>query len=263
MVNHGRDDFGPDGSPADPTADPGVVEAAGRFAYPGACLICTARNGHRPDPLCLDCRLELLDDLGPSCPRCALPVGPFAAGPGGCGECSGRRLGFDRAIALGPYQGPIRHLCLGLKRVQGAWLADRLVDLLLEARGESIRSVEAAAVVPIPLHWRRRLHRRYDQAEALALALARRLELPVARPLRRVRPTEALWRFGRVKRQTLMRGAFRVDPRRLSGLDGKPVLLVDDILTTGATSGAAGRALKLAGVGPVTAVVIGRAEGRG
>jgi predicted amidophosphoribosyltransferase len=263
MADHGRDAFGSTDFPGGPTADPGVVETAGRFAYPGVCLICTARNGHRPDPLCLDCRFELLDDLGPSCPKCALPVGPFAAGPSGCGECSGRRLGFDQAIALGPYQGPIRHLCLRLKRVQGAWLADRLVDLLLEARGDSIRSVEAAAVVPIPLHWRRRLHRRYDQAEALALALAHRLTLPIARPLSRVRSTEALWRLGRVKRQMLMRGAFRVDPRRLLGLDGRPVLLVDDILTTGATSGAASRALKLAGVGSVTAVVIGRAEGRG
>lgn len=238
-------------------------EAVGGLAYPGDCLVCLGPAGDRRSPLCPDCRSELLGASGPACPRCALPVGPFSGGLPGCGDCSGRALGFDRAVALGPYQGPIRHLCLRLKRREWAWIAPGMVDLLVEARGEAIRGLGASAVVPVPLHWRRRWRRRYDQAEALAVALADRLGLPVARPLRRVRATEALWRLGRAERRRLLRGAFRVDPRRLEGLGLPPrpvLLLVDDILTTGATCGAAARALKAAGVGPVAAVVIGRAE---
>ncbi len=99
-----------------------------------------------------------------------MPVGPYADRSGGCSECRGRPLGFDAAIALGPYQGPIRHLCLGLKHERNAWLARWLGELAAEAFSDSLRAeVEAGAwVVPVPLHWRSRLRRGYNQAEALA-----------------------------------------------------------------------------------------------
>jgi predicted amidophosphoribosyltransferase len=114
--------------------------------------------------------------------------------------------------------------------------------------------------VPVPLHWRRRWQRGYNQAEALARGLAVRLALPVRQPLRRVVSTPHLAQIGRVERARVMRGAFRAE--RTPALAGRPVLLVDDILTTGATCGAAARALKRGGAARVVAVVIGRAEGR-
>ena len=114
--------------------------------------------------------------------------------------------------------------------------------------------------MPVPLHWRRRLERGYNQAEALADALARRLGLRSARPLRRVKATAILAGAGRTERLERLRGAFRA--RRARPLDGRTVLLVDDILTTGATCGSAARALKKAGAARVVAVVVARAEGR-
>jgi predicted amidophosphoribosyltransferase len=135
--------------------------------------------------------------------------------------------------------------------------------VLVEARAEALARTEARAVVPVPLHPWRHLRRRYNQSEALAQALADRLGLPMVRALRRVRPTSALWRVGRVERQRQMKGVFQAHRRNVAPMVGAPVLLVDDILTTGATCSAASRALKRAGVGPVVAVVIGRAEGRG
>ena len=239
-----------------------LVEAAGGLVYPADCLVCGRGLGGRHAAVCDDCRREILEAAGPCCPRCAMTVGPHADPGGACGECRGRRLGFDGAVAIGPYQGPIRHLCLTLKRLEGAWAAPRLAELLIEARGEALRASGALAVVPVPLHWSRRWHRGYDQAEALAEALAGRLELPMVRALRRVRPTRTLWRLGRSERQRLLRNAFRARPGRSDRVRGRPVLLVDDILTTGSTCGAAARALKAAGSGPVIAVVIGRAEGR-
>ncbi|RUL81808.1 double zinc ribbon domain-containing protein [Tautonia sociabilis] len=238
-------------------------EAVGRLAFPMDCPVCAAPLEDRLDAFCAGCRDELLDAAGPACRRCAMPVGPFAGSALGCDDCAGRRLGFDAALALGPYQGPIRHLCLRLKTAQGAWTAPKLVEVLFEARRVDLLALGAEAVVPVPLHWRRRWQRGFDQAEALAAALADLLRLPMARPLRRVKPTEALWGLGRVERQAQMRGAFRADPRRMGPLSGRTVLLVDDILTTGATCGAASRALKAAGAGTVIAVVIARAEGRG
>ncbi|WP_169977428.1 ComF family protein [Tautonia rosea] len=240
-----------------------LTEAVGDLAFPGDCLICDSWIEDARAGLCLDCRDELFDAAGPACQRCALPVGPFADRASGCGDCSGRRYGFDAAVAIGPYEGPIRHLCLRLKSVRGAWLAPRLIDVLAEARAEELANAEARAVVPVPLHPWRRLRRRYNQSEALAQALAHRLGLPMVRALRRVRPTSALWRVGRVERHRQMQGVFQTNQKSLEAILGVPVLLVDDILTTGATCSAASRALKRAGVGPVMAVVIGRVEGKG
>lgn len=240
-----------------------LTEAVGDLAFPGDCLICDSWIEDARAGLCLDCRDELLDAAGPACRRCALPVGPFATRETGCGDCSGRRFGFDAALAIGPYQGPIRHLCLRLKSARGAWLAPRLIDALVEARAEELAYAQARAVVPVPLYPWRHWRRRYNQAEALAQALADRLDLPMVQALRRIRPTSALWRVGRVERHRQMQGVFRADGRRAAAMVGAPVLLVDDILTTGATCSAASRALKRAGVGSVVAVVIGRAERKG
>ena len=228
------------------------------LVFPWQCSICDAPA--EGAPFCPDCRAELLGAAGPSCARCAMPLGPWADQTGGCSECRGRALGFDGAIALGSYAGPIRHLCLRLKHEPNAWLAPWLMDLLVEAREDVRREAQGAWVVPVPLHWRKTWQRGYNQADALAVGLARRLSAQVARPLRRVVATPPLARVGRAERAKLLRDAFRV--RRPCGLQGRTVLLVDDILTTGATTGAAARALKRAGAARVVVVVIGRAEGK-
>jgi len=238
--------------------------AAGRRAidalvFPWECALCGAPG--EASPFCEGCRAELLGASGVPCERCAMPVGPWADRSGGCSECRGKSLGFDGVIALGPYAGPIRHLCLRLKAERNAWLAPWLAGVLAEARAEALRVPGDSWVVPIPLHWRRRWWRGYNQSEALALGLSKRLALRLARPLRRVRATPPLARSGRSERARAMRDAFRA--KASPSLQGRVVLLVDDILTTGATCGAAARTLKRAGAARVIAVVVGRAEGKG
>jgi ComF family protein len=149
-----------------------------------------------------------------------------------------------------------------LKHEQNAWLARWLIDLLVEARPEVAGLPRDACVVPVPLHWWRRWRRGYNQADELARRLAKRLRLPRRGLLRRVMATDPLASLGRVERAQVMRNAFRVRPRWGPALAGRTVVLVDDILTTGATCGAAARALKKAGAAQVTVVVIGRAEGK-
>lgn len=232
--------------------------AADALAFPWSCRLCGVESER--DPFCASCRAELLGAASPACGRCALPLGPWARPRDGCRECRGRSLGFDGAIALGPYTGPVRELCLALKHEPNAWLAAWLADLLIEARGAALEAVGEACVVPIPLHWRRHWSRRYNQAEALGQRLARRLGHPCLPALRRVAPTRPLAGLGRTERLALMHGAFRA--RRPRRLRDRTVILVDDVMTTGATCGAAARALKQAGAGRVVAVLIGRAEGR-
>jgi ComF family protein len=229
--------------------------------FPWSCVLCEADVPGLRGPFCPRCRAELLaasdPAAHPACPRCALPVGPFADLHRGCSKCRGHSLGFDAALALGTYEGPLRDLCLRLKHEQNAWLAPWLCDLLAEARrAELARLPGDAWVVPVPLHWWRRLGRGYNQAEALAGGLGRRLGLRVHRPLKRVRSTDRLADKGVTERMGAMRGAFQ--SRRDPGLRGRTVLLVDDILTTGATSGEAARALKKAGVRRIVAAVLAR-----
>lgn len=228
--------------------------------FPSECAICGA--GGQVAPFCGDCRAELLDAAGPACPRCARSLGPYQDIQGGCSACRGRALGFDAAVALGPFQGPLRHFCLEMKYPQGGWLARWLADLLLDARGEVLRAwaETAEGVAPVPLHWWRRWKRGYNQSEEIAARLARRLDLRLLHPLRRIKPTPKLPGRGRVERAEIMRGAFEAHGERFGR--GRDVILVDDVLTTGATCGAAARVLKKAGARRVLAVVVGRAEGR-
>lgn len=232
--------------------------AADALAYPWSCRLCGVESER--NPFCAGCRAELLSAAGPACERCAMPLGPWVRMRGGCRECRGRLLGFDSAIALGRYTGSIRELCLALKHEPNAWLASWLVDLLIDARGRAFGTMGEACVVPIPLHWRRHWSRRYNQAEALAQRLARRLGLPCLRALRRTAATQPLAGLGRTERLEVMHGAFRARGSRR--LRGRTVLLVDDVMTSGATCGSAARALKKAGASRVVAVLIGRAEGR-
>jgi ComF family protein len=232
-------------------------QAIDALVFPWECALCGEPG--EASPFCEGCRDELREASGLACARCAMPVGPWADRSGGCSECRGKSLGFDGVVALGPYRGPIRQLCLRLKAERNAWLAPWLAKLLAEARAEALCVPRDAWVVPIPLHWRRRWSRGYNQSDALALGLSKRLDLGLARPLRRVRATPPLARSGRSERARAMRDAFRA--KATAALQGRVVLLVDDILTTGATCGAAARALKRAGAARVIAVVVGRAEG--
>lgn len=233
-------------------------EAVGALVYPWDCILC---GGDAEDtPFCNVCRAQLVAPQHHVCPRCAMPVGPWANVVDGCSECRGRSLGFDRAIALGSYEGPVRELCLLLKHEPYAWLAPWLVAVLVSARPELHNESRDALVAPIPLHWRRHWERGYNQADALARGLAQALSVPFRQLLRRPVSTPPLALLGRTERTRLLRGAFQA--RAGSLVQGRTVLLVDDILTSGATSGAAARALKQAGAVRVVVVVIARAEGK-
>jgi ComF family protein len=236
-------------------------EALDALIFPWSCPVCGEEGSARP--FCQSCRQRLLEQSARAtalaCPRCASGSGPFADLRGGCAVCRDRSLGFDAALALGPYNGDIQDLCLRIKHESNAWLAPWLSDLFVEARHDAIsRMPRDAWIVPVPLHWWRRWRRGYNQAEALAHGLARRLRMPVRQLLRRQVATEQLARKGPTERAEVMHGAFRA--RRSRQLVGRTVLLVDDVLTTGATCGDAARALKKAGAAWVIVVVIARTE---
>jgi ComF family protein len=224
------------------------------LAYPRVCLLCTRPSGIGAGHFCAECRSALLDDPHPTCPRCASTLGPNLQPSTDCGRCRGQSFAFERVIRLGPYQGVRRDAVLRMKHGHHEGLADAVGELWSAGAIDPLKAVGAGAVVPVPLYWRRRWLRGYNQAAALAAALASGLQIPLAdRWLRRVRATP-IQSGGRDARRTNVRGAFRAkaEPR----FKGQTVLLVDDVLTTGSTASTAARALRDAGAARVVVAVL-------
>jgi ComF family protein len=169
-------------------------------------------------------------------------------------------MGVRQVIALGEYAGDLRRLCLQLKQRHHAWLSGWLMDLVWQVRGAELEAAGIEALAPIPLHWRRRWSRGYDQAEELAGALARRMGVPMIRALRRRKATPHLVGLSASERRLVLRTGFDAQSRR-GGLP-RSVWLVDDILTTGATCRAAAACLRGHGVKEVGVIVIAKAGTR-
>ena len=241
----------------------GLTELArgiAQLVYPNACLICDA-----PEPdgtpfrhgLCSECERSVSEDPSPACPRCAETVGLHTDLSAGCAVCRDEALGFDQAIRLGPYDGRLRDAILRMKHAPGEPLAEMLGRVAAGMEAPALKSLGVQVVVPVPLHWRRRWWRGYNQAAAVARELASALGVAFE-PwwLRRVKPTSQQVQPSRTARQENMKGAFRAKHR--ASLAGRTVLLVDDVMTTGSTASEAARALKAAGAGTVVALVLAR-----
>jgi ComF family protein len=149
----------------------------------------------------------------------------------------------------------LRELILRIKQPNSEMLAEMLGVLWAEHAQARLREIGADVVVPVPLHWRRRWSRGYNQSETLAQALAERLGLP-CRPrwLRRVRNTPFQTEQTPAERRANVQAGFRARPR--PQLHGRTVLLVDDVLTSGSTASEAARALRAAGAARVAVAVL-------
>lgn len=214
-------------------------------------------TGVEPIAVCDDCRRDWVCDL-PACPRCGR-FGAPGASSAGCGYCRNLPQRYEQVVALGRYRKELREAVLRLKRPRQEPLSSALADLLSQQRAEALAAFEPDFVAPIPMHWRRRLIRGANSAERIAQRVARAgrwLCLPGALVRRRfTRPQASLQPRQRLRN---MRGAFVLS--RGLRLAGARVLLVDDVLTTGATANEAARVLLRGGAKAVMVAVLARAE---
>jgi ComF family protein len=236
----------------------GVAHGLAQLLYPGHCLLCGQPLDARRAHFCPACERGLLHDAAEVCPRCAATVGPFSVIDGRCAHCRDTPHPFDAALRLGSYDpedGILRRAILRLKRPAGEGLAELLGEYWADRDAGRFRAAGVEVVLPVPLHWWRRMWRGYNQSAAIARGLADRLGLPCRRRwLRRVRNTPTQQGRTAAERRSNVRGAFRATP----DVAGRGVLLVDDVMTTGATAGEAARALKQAGAKRVVVAVLGR-----
>jgi ComF family protein len=228
------------------------------LALPGVCAACGAAE-IAAEGLCTDCNVKLLALVSlPYCPRCGTTVGPnIPISEEGCAACPDPLPRFAQVVRLGPYTDPLRGVIRELKYRRRDWLHHRLGRMLGRAAGR-LNETKADLVVPVPMHWRRRLARSCDHARVLASAVAEELGLPLGDELIRIRHTAPQVHLSRTRRIENVHRAFAL--RRSARLEGANILLVDDVTTTGATADEAARALLRAGASKVLLAVVAKAE---
>lgn len=224
----------------------GILQAL----YPRRGPVCDDIVGRAGEKICLGCmdRLKLITP--PWCMRCGRKT---EEGEEYCRDCRERGHLFDRGRALYEYDSAaesIYRFKYGGRREYAEFYGEQIAEYL----GEFIRNTEPEAIVPIPLHRRRRAGRGYNQAELLARAAGRRMGIPVySRLLVRVRDTAPQKKLNREERQNNLKKAFNIPQ---NDVKLKRILVFDDIYTTGTTLDEAARALKAAGAEQVCFITL-------
>jgi ComF family protein len=194
---------------------------------------------------------------GNSCPRCGHPHWDDNRGESDCWNCRGREFAFRSCRSLFEYNGLGRAIVREIKYRGSLFLLPDVGRLSRELFGD----LRGKVLVPVPLHWRRRLLRGYNQSELICSALASEHGCRTLRLLRRVKPTRQQVGLGRVQRLENMVSAFAVDGhvvRKKKIARDEEIFLVDDVLTTGSTMHACAVALAGAGFRSVQALSLAR-----
>lgn len=225
------------------------------IALPTLCVAC--REPVDGEGVCASCWAKLSFIAPPICPRLGIP---FVYDPGPellSMEAIANPPAYARARAAVRYDDVARTLVHALKYQDRTDLAPAMGRWMARAGRELLG--EADALVPVPLHWRRGWSRRYNQSGALARVIERQTGVKlVSEALRRVRPTQQQIGLSRSQRASNVQGAFKVAPDRAADIAGRRVVLIDDVLTTGATTDACARALLRARAASVDVLVFAR-----
>ncbi len=225
-------------------------------ALPPLCPACRAPLGLGAG-LCADCWSKLSFIAPPYCARLGIPF-TYDPGPGLLSmEAIANPPAYDRARAAVRYDDIARAMVLSFKYGDRLDLAPLLGRWMARAGHEL--TPDADALVPVPLHWRRLWSRRFNQSAALAGAISAACGVPVLyEALKRVRATPQQVGLSKTQRADNVQGAFRVPAERKAEIAGRRLLLVDDVLTSGATADTCARALLRAGAAHVDVLVLAR-----
>jgi ComF family protein len=229
-----------------------LYQGAIELLYPARCLICGQPGRGGDAHFCAMCDGGLRDGAL-RCPQCATTVGPHSLREDTCAACRREAPPFARAFCLGSYRGSLKVAVLRMKNASGEGIAELLGRRW--AKTHALGEPPIDAIVPLPLHWWKQWRRGYNQSAAVARGIATSHRLPIRpRWLRCIRRTAPQKSLNSTARRINVQGAFRASPF----VSGRHILLIDDVMTTGATAEEAARALRRAGAGRVTVAILAR-----
>jgi ComF family protein len=229
-----------------------AAKLALNIALPTLCISC--REPVDGDGVCAECWARLSFIAPPYCPRLGIPF-VYDPGPDMLSmEAIANPPAYARARAAVRYDDVARTLVHALKYQDRTDLAPAMGRWMARAGRELLD--DADVLIPVPLHWRRAWRRRFNQSGALARVIERQSGVKVAaEALRRIRPTEQQIGLSRTQRASNVQGAFKVAPDRQALIAGRRAVLIDDVLTSGATADACARALLRAKAASVDVLV--------
>jgi ComF family protein len=228
------------------------------FIFPPLCHCC---HTFIPDAgaihICAECRTGMAPVSSPLCLQCGIPFSG-AGNDHRCGACLKNPPAFTSARAPFIYQGAIAEMLHRFKYTPKPHLRRPLALLTTEALAGYLSDTKAEVVIPVPLHKKRLRQRGFNQAILLGELLAKQQQIPLERSvLQRIRWTEPQVNLSASERHSNVRGAFAV--RESSRLNGKRVLLADDVFTTGSTLNECAKTLVAAGAEAVHCITVARA----
>jgi competence protein ComFC len=234
------------------------LDASLGFLYPNACQICRSARATAPEGyVCAGCREEVRLVKPPFCERCGLPYDGAITTSFECGNCREMELHFQSARAAVLAGGLVLEVIHRYKYQRALWFEPFLADLLVRQAKPVVSTNQWDLIVPVPLHPLKKREREFNQAERLArrLSAATRIEVN-SRLLERAVPTRTQTLLTRSQRAANMRNAFVMRPG--CGLNGERVIVLDDVLTTGATTSACAQVLRKHGAGEICVWTVAR-----
>lgn len=235
------------------------AESALTFFYPDICQYCLEARATRTDGyVCSGCWRNVRFIVPPRCERCGLPFEGEISDAFECANCQEMELHFSYARSAIAAKGMVLEIIHRWKYQRHLWFEPFLAGLLIREAAPALREEGWDLVAPVPLHPQKQAEREFNQAEHLAAHLAKAIALPVNRKLvRRVTPTRTQTKLSRTERADNMRRAFAPGPQS-EAARGRRIVLVDDVLTTGATTSACAKVLKASGAREVCVWTVAR-----
>ena len=228
--------------------------------YPRVCIRCDgAVDAGSHQHLCWECHSQIQVLQPPCCIICGTPVYGRVEDDYICGLCTKNEPAYEEARAAARYDGVMRDLIHAFKYKEALWVQHDLVQILETAYRVYFASKSIQYIAAVPLFRARRRERGYNQSHLLGLGLARKVGIPYwpQRRFRRIRPTISQTRLTGTERGSNVQGAFQAKRLNRKGL-GPGVLLIDDVMTTGATVHECAVALKDCGVQNVYVLTLAR-----
>ncbi len=234
-------------------------ETALTFIYPDVCQVCNQARATAPGGyVCSECWRQVRFIVPPMCDRCGLPFEGEISDRFECANCRELDLSFSTARSAVAAKGMVLDVIHRWKYSGALWFEPFLAGLLIREAEPALRDGGWDFIVPVPLHPVKQAEREFNQAEHLARHLGKAAQIPVQLNfLRRINPTLTQTRLTRAERTKNMTGAF-APGRDKASIRGKRLVVVDDVLTTGATTSACASVLRTCGAAEVCVWTVAR-----